>query len=148
MEYLIIVRWFLSSYCNYNLKLITSPKEIDKAMALALSERATKAKLEGADGEEVIKRPAAKGRPKGTALKRPAAAEVTAHALPKGWKVNLATHLKKKHVKDATSRGSFTSKGHSMGKAQAKTDGLGAAAIVAAGRLGYAESAKFFDEHS
>ena len=132
---------------KYNLKLIASPKELDKVMATALEERATKAKLEGTDG--IIKKPSAKGRPKkGSALKRPAAAEVTANLLPKGWKVNLVAHLKKKHVKDATSKGAFTSKGHSMGKAQAKADGLGADAIAAAGRIGYAESAKFFDEHS
>ena len=116
-------------------------------MVAALQARAVKAKLAKViDGGGVLKRPAGKvGRPPkgdgGAVLKKPAAARA---ALPAGFKVNVTSLLTKKLAKSC-SRGAFTTRGSSLGKKQAREKGLSNNEAIAAGAIGYATCAEFWD---
>ena len=122
----------------------------DQAMTAALAARAVKAKLAKDSGEAaVLKRPAAGkvGRPPkgdGAVLKKPAAARA---ALPAGFKLNVTSLLTKKLAKSC-SRGAFTTRGSSLGKKLARDAGLTNNEVIAAGSIGYAKCAEFWDDQN
>ena len=105
-------------------------------------------------GEPKCKRPASAAEAVAV-LKRPASAVVhgvrkspTVADLPKGFKLDMTSLLKAKLVKDATSKGAYTSKAAAMGKSQASKKHLDHDNIVMASRVAYGLASSYYEDHA